>query len=373
MPADNNRIKICFFGDIAARHLLRWSLYFAKNGYDVHIVTLNNNPVDDYGPVKIHIIKKMAASGSAAARLINILPAFFQARRILFKIKPDIIHGQDAGGNSWIAALAGFHPFAITPWGSDVLVHAKRSKITRFLTEFALRKADIIICDGQNTKEAMIKMGIPASKITMFTFGVDVEKFKPQAEKKDSNKKLTIISTRFLTQVHNLETLIEAAAIVAKKNQNVRFALIGDGDQKDKLKKLCRDLGIEDLVEFAGRISEAEMVANLRAADIYVSTSLSESGLAASTAEAMASELPIINTDTGDIKLWIKDGINGFVIPVKNPQILAQKITFLMENAHTRRAFGKNNRKIIEEKNNYYREMAKIDRIYRELINNKTR
>lgn len=110
------------------------------------------------------------------------------------------------------------------------------------------------------------------------------------------------------------------------------------------------------------------MAQYLRSADIYVSTSLSESGLAASTAEAMACELPVINTDTGDIRFWIQDGEGGFVIPVKNPNILAEKLIYLLENDTQRLAFGKNNRKIIKERNNYYKEMADIEIIYKSII-----
>jgi len=109
----------------------------------------------------------------------------------------------------------------------------------------------------------------------------------------------------------------------------------------------------------------------LKSADIYVSTSLSESGLAASTAEAMACELPVINTDTGDINLWIKDGKGGFIVPTKNPEVLAEKIVYLLRNDDERKKLGKNNRKVIEERNNYYKEMEKMEEIYKKIIRNR--
>ena len=102
--------------------------------------------------------------------------------------------------------------------------------------------------------------------------------------------------------------------------------------------------------------------------DVYVSTSLSDAGIAASTAEAMACGLPVIVTDVADNKKWIDNGVNGFVVPVKDPKSLAEKIIYLLQNEDIRKKFGKINRKIIEERNNYYKEMEKMEDIYKELV-----
>ncbi len=101
--------------------------------------------------------------------------------------------------------------------------------------------------------------------------------------------------------------------------------------------------------------------------DVYVSTSLSDAGLAASTAEAMACGLPVVITDFGDNRKWIEDGESGFIVPLKDPKALAEKIIYLLKNKDIRREFGMRNRKIIEEKNNYYREMEKMENSYIEL------
>jgi len=75
-------------------------------------------------------------------------------------------------------------------------------------------------------------------------------------------------------------------------------------------------------------------------------------------------------TDTGDNKEWVKDGENGFIVPVKSPKRLAEKIIYLLKNEEKRKTFGKISRKIIENKNNYYLEMAKVEEIYKQLIKN---
>ena len=82
----------------------------------------------------------------------------------------------------------------------------------------------------------------------------------------------------------------------------------------------------------------------------------------------MASELPVIITDFGDNRRWVKDGINGFIIPLRNPQALATKIIYLLQNEEERKKFGKINRQIIEEKNNWEKEMGKMEKLYQEVI-----
>ncbi len=126
---------------------------------------------------------------------------------------------------------------------------------------------------------------------------------------------------------------------------------------------------MRNAVKFVGAVEEDEMAVYLQSADVYVSTSLSESGLSASTAEAMACELPVINTNTGDINLWIKDAESGFIIPHNDSNILAEKIIYILANCERFANLAKCSRRIIEVRNNYYTQMAKIEEIYYKLLN----
>ena len=112
----------------------------------------------------------------------------------LKRYNPDIIHSHSAGGYAYIVMLLGFHPFIITPWGSDVLIDIQKSKIEKFFTTLSLKKADVITCDGENTKEAMINLGISSQKIKFITFGVDIQKFKTSTKKEDFRNNLKCVN-----------------------------------------------------------------------------------------------------------------------------------------------------------------------------------
>ncbi len=370
-------MKICFFGDTAAHHLLRWAKYYIDKGHEVHVVTFNSRVIGHYDNIQVHFVRKKLPGSGLSLRIMNTIPMILSLKKLIREINPDILHSHSAGGYAWMVMFTGFHPFVVTPWGSDVLIDIQKSRTERFFTKFALRKADIITCDGENTIEAITNLGISPKKIRFITFGVDIKKFKPSWGKEEIRKKLCLsdskiaVSTRFLTPVHDVETLVRAVPAVLQKVSDAKLIIIGDGSQKEYLINLAKSLGAASAIDFVGRVSQDEMILRLQSADIYISTSLSESGLAASTAEAMACGLPVINTDTGDIKLWIKNGQGGSIIPTKNPEVLAEKIICLLKNDEERMKFGKTNRKIIEQRNNYYVEMEKMEEIYKKVIRNR--
>ena len=147
-----------------------------------------------------------------------------------------------------------------------------------------------------------------------------------------------------------------------------KFLLIEKGSQEAALKELAKSLGVLDSVRFVGWVPGDELPQYIASADIYVSTALSDAGLAASTAEAMACGLPVIITDFGDNKKWVEDGVNGFIIPSQAPEALASKIVHLLKDEEIRKRFGSINREVITERNDWEKEMGKMAKLYEKLI-----
>jgi len=221
-------------------------------------------------------------------------------------------------------------------------------------------------------REAMRRLGATPKKISIVHFGVDTRKFSPKRRSEKLRKKLgisdspTVISLRNLDPLYDVESLINSVPLVLKGVSEAKFVIAGKGSEEKRLRELAASLGVSDSVKFVGFILNDELPEYLNAVD--VSTALSDAGIAASTAEAMACGLPIIITDVAENRKWVEDGVNGFVIPVKDLKPLAEKIIYLLKNENIRKKFGKINRKIIEERNNYYKEMEKMEDIYKELI-----
>ncbi len=362
-------MKLAFLAAANSIHSIRWIQYFSDRGHSVVWISLA-----PASPEASELIKKTAyyeispsplADINGRKALLNILPAVRDVKKILKKEHPDVLHIHSAGTYGLIGMLSGFHPRIVTPWGSDILLASSLFK--KILIEYIVSTADALTCDGENTSKALQEFGADTQKISIIRFGTDVKKFEFPPRIQSTNSVIRVLSLRNIEPVYNIETLIAAAEIVHKENTNVHFQIAGDGSERKKLETLVQEKNLQDVVVFSGRYTPIALPQMFGSANIYVSTSLSDSGLSASTAEAMAAGLPVVVSDSGDNREWIKEERGGFVFPCGNAQALAEDILFLVAHPETRRQFGEYNKNLIGEKNNYWKEMEKMERIYSEI------
>ena len=372
---ENKKLTICFFGSARSIHTIKWINYFSKKGYKTHLFSYDRPNSNSYN-FELHLLRRnFPVKIWPFNTILNIPSIYFQIKNELKTLNPDIVHAHYVTEYGNLAYLLKFHPFIITAWGSDILINPEENRIIKIITKKVLKNADLITCDAKHMKEAMVKLDVDESKIKIINFGIDVNKFSP-GEKNDAImgelgvglRYKIVISLRNFEPIYDVKTLVQAIPAVLKEAPETIFFLIGKGTQEENLKIQAEKVGVSRNIRFIGRLPNEKLPDYLRTADIYVSTSLSDGGIASSTAEAMACELPVIITDTGDNKEWIKDSENGFVIPVKNPKILAEKIIFILKNESLRKKFGQINRQIISEKNNYYIEMEKMEELYKNLV-----
>jgi glycosyltransferase involved in cell wall biosynthesis len=358
-------MKICYVGDAKSIHLQRWIKWITNAGHDVHLIT-------DY-PIEINNVKIYSLKHKKDGGYINFISKMRQTKKLVNKINPDILHAHYAFGFGTFGAYTNFHPYVLTAWGSDILVDTS-SIYKKFAVKYALKRADLITCDAQHLKDRMKDLGAEDKKINIIYFGTDSTKFSPQKKNEALRKKLelgnspVVISLRMLKPIYNLESLVSAIPLVLKQISQAKFIIAGEGPEEKMLKEMASSLKVNDNIRFVGSIQNDELPYYLTTSDVYVSTSLSDAGLAASTAEAMACELPVISTDFGANAEWVKDGENGFLVPTKDPTLLAEKIIVLLKDRDLRLKFGKKGRKVITERLDYNREMSKMEKIYEELI-----
>lgn len=363
-------MRICYLANASSVHTRRWVKYFVEKGHEVHIISFENAQIEG---TAVHVLKLPLLVKSATFPIK--VASIFRTKSILSGIKPDVLHAHYVTNYGFFGALCNFKPFVVTAWGSDILAVGTRiiSIVKAFIARYVLRKANRITCDAQHMKEAMVKLGTAPEKINLICFGVDTRKFSPGEKSEVLRTKLgvgdspTVISLRNLDPLYDVESLIKSIPFVLKEIPESKFLIAGKGSEEKRLKELAESLGVLGSVKFVGFIPNDELPQYLNSVDVYVSTSLSDAGIAASTAEAMACGLPVIVTDVADNRDWVEDGRNGFVVPIKNPKALAEKTIYLLEKDDIRKVFGKISRQITEERNNYYKEMEKMENIYKKL------
>jgi len=382
-------VKICYLADAKSVHTKRWLEYFARKGHQVHLISTSLPEMSHLPKVSLHRPKaqlRVRATPLATLLLriyrlanrigaVRLLILIIQIKKLLNRIKPDILHAHYVTTYGYWGALTTFHPFILTAWGSDVLFPPGNSRLSKWKIKFVLKMSDLITCDAEHLTHRMIQLGADGKKIKLIYFGVDTGKFNP--DKRDVNFKkamglgdgsLVVISLRSLSQIYDVESLIKAAPTVLREVPQTKFVIAGDGEQRKFLEDLARSLGVGDEVQFVGLIPSDELPRYLASADVYVSTSLSDAGLAASTAEAMACQLPVVITEGADNRKWVKEGEGGFIVPQRDPTALAERITYLLKNETARSSFGAVNRKVMQERNEYSEQMEKMEHLYEELM-----
>jgi glycosyltransferase involved in cell wall biosynthesis len=358
-------MKIMHVCNASSIHTQRWSNWFAENGHDIYLVSslwsTNNYPSN---------IKKLPLMRFPLKQypVSSLLSSFFwllQLKEYIKKIKPDVVVCTYMIIYGYLGALSNFHPLIQYTSGSDVLIEPKKNIIFKILVKYSLSKADLILAPSYEMKNEILKMNI-TNPIKFAIKGVDTHLFSPN---KTFNHKenisiptdsFIIISTRHLNPLYDVETLINSMPSLLKNNKKIHLIVVGNGIQKDYLKKLVSRLDIESNVHFTGAIPHDELPYYLNLADVYVSTSLSD-GTSNSLLEAMACGVPVVVTDIPSNRYWIKDGDNGYLFSPKNSKNLSELLLNLFNDPEKRQLMGRYSRNQIIEQGDYQNEMKKVE------------
>ena len=162
-----------------------------------------------------------------------------------------------------------------------------------------------------------------------------------------------------LTNNKGLTYLIEAADQL--QTSNFQLLIIGEGEDRKKLQLQMSNLQLQDKVFLSGFIPEAARY--LKAFDIFVLPSITEAG-AYVLHEAAYAKLPAVATKVGGIPGIIKDGENGFLVPSKNPDAIAEALKKLLDDENLRKQMGKKNHEIVSKKFSLTRMLKETIDIY---------
>lgn len=323
-------MRILFLSDARAYHTKRWVDYFVDRGHQCFLISLEKGI-----PTK------------AEEFFINykILPSFLKyplsvrkVKKIAEKIKPDLINAHFVPNYGLVGALLRGCPLVISAWGSDILISPQKSFLHKLRTKFVLQKADAITTDAKVLTQAILNLGIRGKKVIENPMGVD-RKLIFECEKKrfdfadrEEKKSFVILSNRRLEPVYDVRTLLKAVPMVIREaKKRVKFVIIGEGSQKNRLIKFTRDLKVEEWVQFKGELSRKDLIDCYKDSDIYISTSLSDS-TSVSLLEAMAFGLIPIVTDIPGNHEWIQDKKNGFLFPISDHHALAKQIIYAIND-----------------------------------------
>ena len=155
------------------------------------------------------------------------------------------------------------------------------------------KKAEVILCRTKNNIEALPKKYRNKARVILET-AMDQSEFEKIEIKESSNENIIkIISTGRLVPFKNIVMGIRVIKKIIDEGYEIEYTIIGDGPEKNRLKKLVKNLNIEKNVNFIGQLERNKVLEYLKRSDIYLFPSLREGGSWA-LMEAMSSGLPVV-------------------------------------------------------------------------------
>jgi len=305
-------------------------------------------------------------------KVYNHLPEFVEGvrrRAIKENLQYDIIHS-----HYWLSGLAAKQLQCI--WGGTPIVQmfhtlgemknrvaqtpAERETGLRIETEAAImRFADRLVAATPIEQADLITLyGADPTKIDVVPPGVNLELFRPLPRREALRKigvpddHLLILFVGRIQPLKGIDSLIRAMARVLKRHpefeHHLCISIIGgnphatSGDEQAEMRRLHalkESLGVGDLVTFLGAKDQNTLVNYYSAAQVVVVPSHYESfGMVA--IEAMACGTPVIASDVGGLAYTVEDGFNGYLVPLKDYDALADKISLLLKYHRLRDYLG---------------------------------
>ncbi|MCJ7497532.1 MAG: glycosyltransferase family 4 protein [candidate division Zixibacteria bacterium] len=215
-----------------------------------------------------------------------------------------------------------------------------------------VKKIVVVSKDIQNLLREELKLS--PQKVKLIYNGIDTHKFENKKDFKPLRKELNLSEEELilgnvgnLREVKDHHTLILSFHRIASIFPRAKLLIVGEGELKSSLVKLCSELGLESRVLFLGHRDDVPQI--LKLMDIFILSSHSE-GCSISVLEAMASGKPVIATRVGGNPELVLEGKTGFLVPPAEPEKLAEKILSLLKNEDLRLKMGDEGRRKVKEK-----------------------
>lgn len=283
---------------------------------------------------------------------LNAPKALFKLSAHMRSTKPDVMIVAGAG-TAVIGRLAGL---LNEVKHRVVWVHSARIDRQSFIRELVDRSLIPFTSRFLGVTESQIPFmeevcKYPTQKIRIVRSGIDTSIFARPHDEDLSRalgpglKRPVVAMVARLQPVKDHVTFLAAAKVVLDSMPQATFLVIGDGPQREELEDLCRQMGIEGSVHFAGTRLDIDRL--LPAIDVHVLSSHSE-GLPLAVLEGMACGKPVICTDVGGTSELVEHGVTGYLVPPEDPAELAAHLITLLSKPDLAERMGAAGKRRVE-------------------------
>ncbi|MBN1157021.1 glycosyltransferase family 4 protein [Candidatus Woesearchaeota archaeon] len=397
-------MKVIQYNDIyhhvggAESHFLRISECLGKKGHEVFIFSFADKPIHDKHRF-INKKKRKGLIGRFIAGNVFNLKTYLLFRKALKEINPDIIHlnqNQNQTYSILLAARKSKMPIVQTVHDYSLLCpilyylptgklcpnkrlalkclkqgcmpahHYVGFLLTHGIKRFMIKKTvDCFLCPSKKLKEYLEKDGF--RNVIHLPYFLDLKKWKFKPERDDRRNILFV--GRF-SKTKGLIVLVKAMAIVTSKYPDTRLTVVGEGDDREEIDALVKELGIRKNICFSGRIENDKLERFYHDANVFVMPSLLMEQFGIGGIEAMACGTPCIGTNVGGIPEWCIHGKTGFIVKPGDSKELAGRIMDIFKNKKLATRLAVEGRKLVEKNHGVKAHIARLEKIYKSMMQN---
>ena len=266
-----------------------------------------------------------------------------------------------------IGALAG--PLVVSFRGWDATLYpASRPGIFRDL--FA--RADRVLPVSEALARRLVDLGCERRKISVLHSGINCRRFMFAERRRAPGEPTRLLTVGRLVEKKGIPIAIEAVARLLREGASLEYIVAGEGPLRSALEAQIAAHGISHAVRLVGWKSQAEVIALLAAAHVFVlpcvtSASGDQEGIPNSLKEAMAVGLPVVSTIPAGIPELVEDGVSGFLVPERDIDRLADRLGLLLREPERWPSMGRAGRARVEAAFDIESLNDELERIYRAL------
>ncbi len=262
----------------------------------------------------------------------------------------DLLHAHWVVPNGLVASyFAKSLPVAVGLHGSDVFV-AEKPLIRQWVGR-SLRRASVLTGCSPELVDRVCALGFDPAYARVIPYGVDAEQFAPDPKRRGVWREQlgiphhapVMLSVGRMATKKGYQVLIAGLDRLMARHQEAHLILAGGGDRLEEFRRATAEWA--DRVHFPGAVGHDDLPDLFRTADLFVLPAVHDpkgnvDGLPNVILEAMASSLPVVATEISGIPLAIDDGVQGYLVPEKDPQAVNDALSRLLQDLPKARAMG---------------------------------
>jgi glycosyltransferase involved in cell wall biosynthesis len=280
---------------------------------------------------------------------------------------PDLVHAHYASSYGLLAFLAGFRPYVVSIWGSDIMVFPKKNRIAKSTIIKVLKNAKQLFVTSKYLAE-ICASELQFENTIQIPFGIDTSVFKPETIPAVTEGTKFIIA-KSLTETYGIDIAIKSFVAIKMKypEENISLTILGDGPKRKDYEELAEE-ELNKSIFFKGKVAHEEIANYLNQSQVLINCSRNES-FGVSVLEASSCALAVIISNRGGLEETVQHQKTGIILDKLTVDDCQEAMEFYIKNKAQIKIHGDAGRKFVQQNFEQSQQVQKQINEYKAILN----